>query len=694
MIKKKLGKILFAWDPNAFKGKGYWYVAGKNDSYTRAATKLEASKLGIPKSNEMPPNGVDKTEPATKSYYTINKKGLPVRRYTRTGSKYEESDITRSKSLAHLATEKLLSGESLGKSISGAVTDKSKAVVTSAKKLVDPMYYLSKLPGVGQLAAAYYGKKTGASAEDIAYHTGVRGEKQLMEEDEDISQNFSEENKSESQKLHKEEHSELLETIKKSYRWGEKYKAEKVKKDEEKTSGILGTLAQVLPGVSKVLPLVSKVLPVIASAAVAYAGVRAIDWGAGKLGVGKDEKTGKDLQIDESKDSENWEKMNLWEKVQSGTSRGIEKVGDFVSPNISRQAKFERVKNESEWLKDREIDNANWDKMSLMEKIQSGTARGVEQVGGVIAPGLAKKAKASRIKNESSYMKQKEIDDDNWNKMNMWQKIESGAARGVEKIGGLLAPDTARKAKESRIMNESNFFNSQNTTNQGDIVSSTQGVLSGVTTEQITSHPNFQKYYKEELEYNPSDKNTAYQAASERVKTDLINEQKITNIGGNKGVALKSTKLVDENKLTQMATRVDNVGQTTPSQTKISKLQNQIQSKKSQINQLQKYEGVGSNIIGKPNDKALANIDPMSKDRSAVALSQPQPLASRMNDSVKENMSLTNELKTSAPVIVNSPTTNVVKNQVATGGGGAKTSPLRNDDSVLTRLQYQNYRPV
>jgi hypothetical protein len=48
MITKKLGKEIFAWNPNAWNGKGYWFVLGTNGGLGRAASKKEASALKNP----------------------------------------------------------------------------------------------------------------------------------------------------------------------------------------------------------------------------------------------------------------------------------------------------------------------------------------------------------------------------------------------------------------------------------------------------------------------------------------------------------------------------------------------------------------------------------------------------------------------------------------------------------------------
>ena len=49
MITRKVNQKTFAWDPTAFRGKGYWFVSGKDGSFGRAASKAEAVALGKPK---------------------------------------------------------------------------------------------------------------------------------------------------------------------------------------------------------------------------------------------------------------------------------------------------------------------------------------------------------------------------------------------------------------------------------------------------------------------------------------------------------------------------------------------------------------------------------------------------------------------------------------------------------------------
>lgn len=192
MITKKLGKTMFAWDDSAMKGRGWWYVLGRGDSFARAASRKEASRLGLPKEQEKTPKDVEKR----KYYYDINPKtGKPMRKQFRTGgragedapSKYEEADVIRQKSLMQIASERMLAGQGLGGSIKGAITDKLQAKATGIQRRFDPMNILSKIPGVGKLAATAYGKAKGRSAADISYFTGVHAPEPMEKEESEKS---------------------------------------------------------------------------------------------------------------------------------------------------------------------------------------------------------------------------------------------------------------------------------------------------------------------------------------------------------------------------------------------------------------------------------------------------------------------------------------------------------------------------
>ena len=87
----------------------------------------------------------------------------------------------------------------------------------------------------------------------------------------------------------------------------------------------------------------------LAAGAAMYGVGRAVDYGVGKLGVGKDDK-GEDIKADTKADDANWNRMKWYHKAESGMARGIEKVGSFVAPNMARQAQADRIKNETAGL--------------------------------------------------------------------------------------------------------------------------------------------------------------------------------------------------------------------------------------------------------------------------------------------------------------------------------------------------------
>jgi len=157
--------------------------------------------------------------------------------------------------------------------------------------------------------------------------------------------------------------------------------------------GLLSMLGDLIPGMGmgglgKGLMTAGKaVLPYALPAAAMIGTGAAYDYGLGKLGVGKD-KEGNDLQIDKKQDDANWAKMSMGQKIQSGVGRGIEKVGSALFlDNMSREAQADRVKNETEYFKDKDFvdsskeqDEANYKKMSFGKKILSSINRGGEKL--------------------------------------------------------------------------------------------------------------------------------------------------------------------------------------------------------------------------------------------------------------------------------------------------------------------------
>lgn len=86
---------------------------------------------------------------------------------------------------------------------------------------------------------------------------------------------------------------------------------------------------------------------VAAVVGLALAGGYAADAVAGAAGVGGN-------TVDEVQDDKNWQMMSTMEKMQSGLARGIEGLGKlFFLDNVANEAAAERIKNETEYLKER-----------------------------------------------------------------------------------------------------------------------------------------------------------------------------------------------------------------------------------------------------------------------------------------------------------------------------------------------------
>lgn len=111
-------------------------------------------------------------------------------------------------------------------------------------------------------------------------------------------------------------------------------------------SSLLGDAAGVAAGAAGggVLGKVKKALPYVAGAAIMYGGSKLLDTGLSASGLGKN-------SVDETADDANWNKMSTWQKMQSGAARGIEKVGSLVGQDtLVNEARAKRISNESNYL--------------------------------------------------------------------------------------------------------------------------------------------------------------------------------------------------------------------------------------------------------------------------------------------------------------------------------------------------------
>ena len=85
-------------------------------------------------------------------------------------------------------------------------------------------------------------------------------------------------------------------------------------------------------------------LPYALPAAIAYGAARTIDYGASVLGVG-------DVEIDETQDEVNWQKMSTGQKIGSGIARGIESVGNFLGlESFAKEAEVSRIEKETKMV--------------------------------------------------------------------------------------------------------------------------------------------------------------------------------------------------------------------------------------------------------------------------------------------------------------------------------------------------------
>lgn len=143
------------------------------------------------------------------------------------------------------------------------------------------------------------------------------------------------------------------------------------------TAGIVKLATTIASVISSIATSVLPALGAIAKTAMKFAvpaavmlGVGAgVDALAGTMGVGGKE-------IDAAKDEENWNKMTLLQKAESGLARGIEKTGEFLfMDNMANEAKSRRIKAESEYLEKTE---ANKTAQVDIGKVDAGNLTTIE----------------------------------------------------------------------------------------------------------------------------------------------------------------------------------------------------------------------------------------------------------------------------------------------------------------------------
>lgn len=88
---------------------------------------------------------------------------------TKTGSGYASAKQTRKTSLSKLITDKLLAGESISKSFTTSISEKTKSRFVGMKEKFDPLNIARAMTGGSGLAPALLGRMMGRSKEDIEY---------------------------------------------------------------------------------------------------------------------------------------------------------------------------------------------------------------------------------------------------------------------------------------------------------------------------------------------------------------------------------------------------------------------------------------------------------------------------------------------------------------------------------------------
>jgi len=166
MKTKKLLNQEFGFNPDAFNGKGYWYVIGKNGGLGRAASRKEAQQLGTVLKSEI--------EPKSPQVYDEKNTKVKVKKDFSPGGEGESRYATARKvgktKLGDLIADRVLKGQGGFKALGGAISDKFKAKATRFKEKFDPLNIARMLTGTG--GAAMLGSALGRKKEDIEYFTG------------------------------------------------------------------------------------------------------------------------------------------------------------------------------------------------------------------------------------------------------------------------------------------------------------------------------------------------------------------------------------------------------------------------------------------------------------------------------------------------------------------------------------------
>jgi hypothetical protein len=610
MIKKKIGKITFGWDPTAYKGKGWWYVVGLNDSFARAASRGEAQKLGSrPKSSEESPKDVEKQ----KYYYTTNPKtNKPQRHRFRTGSGYEEADVVRSKGLMQLASERMLNKEGLGKSLAGAIGDKIHAKGVGIKRMFDPMNMLSKIPGIGKLAATAYGMKRKRDPSDISYFTGIQAPPR--DDKEEMQPTRERRNSKSSSKIPESTQSPKQSLFSRIF--GQKQTT------EPSSRGAAAAVKQLYKLMSDKFEEDKKIKEIEDS-------------------FKEEQKAEADERYESDKKDTGTRHKELINAITKGMKPKEKKEGifDFIAKN------FKSILGTLGGL----LSTFGTGLLSILSPLAGILAPLGLVVGGVIAGSklIDKGYEAITGKSSDSYNKSY---DEKTTPEDMKKFMDKRKLSGVSdevRVKSMEA-DKEQLKRTGKIVNK---FTGQD-----------------VTKQRTAEMAEFEKYQQ----FKKTDPYQQYKTEVELKDYKGKKRPTFEEWKTQKGIAPKSVG--------QTATKVpDTVNPQTEEQI-YKKLSNEY----------------GADAMKDPKFVQSVKEEAHMQATQTTATPQqtpPSSLGPRATAATKENQNLAGpSAKSSAPVIVNK-TTNVVNNGGVSGGSGGG-GRVRNDEAVLTRLQFQNVRPV
>jgi len=526
-------------------------------------------------------------------YYTIGPTGKPVRRRLRTGSGYEQADVDKQKGFSQLVTERMLQGQGVKGSIKGGAKDLFSANMTSLKKLKDPMFYLNKLPGIGKMAAAAYGMKTGRAREDITYHTGVHAPAGM--------------------------------------------------EDEDNAPGEPGQVpGQTATKVAKAKPTSSRAGGKVAAFPKVVARHIA--------------KMAKDI----STMSKDIKSLLMQGKGKNSPATFLEKIYNSLEKTKEKETKEKEISKELEDSKEQKIEKSlevtketaksekteNTTKKSMFEKLKDLRKPKTPKVSGIGFPGGASAGAAGLAGAAEG---------------------AEGLAAGAEGIGALAAGGSMLAAAAPWLLGAAAV---------GGVGYLGYKAMTDDAGPDLTGGAGLQKMANPQISDG---------AATPDYQTAISGINKPSTTNTTSDTTNNTSSATNISNLQKMANPQVTAAATPSYQSAIT---NANKSSASNVNHT-------TNMASQPAVTPAAATTPASVP-TLHPVQSPNLLAARATAATVENKNLVgpSSSSTNAPIIVNSPTVNNVGGK----SGGSSTpqgpTPVRNDEPVLTRVQYQNVRPV